>query len=134
MELRWYQSQAVNAVYKHLEERDDNPCVVMPTGAGKSPTIAQIARDTTVLWQGRCLVVAHRKELLEQNAEKLLLFAPDLDIGTYSAGLKRRDTTHRVIFGGIQSIYNRAEELGHFDIVMVDEAHLIPAEILSGIP
>jgi len=32
MELRPYQTEAVHAVYQHLQERDDNPCVVLPTG------------------------------------------------------------------------------------------------------
>lgn len=128
MKLRWYQREAVAAIYAHLKEREDNPCVVMPTGAGKSPTIAQVARDTTILWGGRCLVLAHRKELLQQNAEKLWLFEPELEIGIYSAGLKRRDSAHPVIFAGIQSVYTRAAELGHFDLVLVDEAHLIPPD------
>jgi DNA repair protein RadD len=100
----------------------------MPTGAGKSPTIAAIASDAVTKWGGRVLCLAHRKELLEQNAEKLQYFAPDLKYGIYSAGLKKRETEADVIFAGIQSVYMRAEELGKFDLVIVDEAHLIPAE------
>lgn len=126
MKLRWYQNDAVTAVYDHLEQREDNPCVVMPTGAGKSPTIAKIAMDVTKRWGGRCLVVAHRKELLEQNAEKLWLFDKTLDVGIYSAGLKRRDTGNAIIVGGIQSIYNKVAQLGAFSLALIDEAHLIP--------
>lgn len=100
----------------------------MPTGAGKSPTIAQIAKDVTLRWGGRCLILAHRKELLEQNAEKLRVLAPELEIGVYSAGLKRRDTDSPVVLAGIQSVYNRAVELGSFNLILVDEAHLIPAD------
>lgn len=130
MELRWYQLQAVASVWKHLrEERDSNPCVVMPTGSGKSPTIAQIATDATRPgWDGRVIILAHRKELLEQNAEKMRFFAPNLQYGIYSAGLKKRDKEHSVIFAGIQSVYQRAEELGKFNLVIVDEAHLIPPD------
>lgn len=129
MELRWYQLQAVAAVWKHLRERRDNPCVVMPTGSGKSPTIAQIATDATRPgWDGRVIILAHRKELLQQNAEKLHFFAPKLEYGIYSAGLKRRDKEHSVIFAGIQSVYQKAEELGKFNLVIVDEAHLIPPD------
>jgi len=32
MQLRPYQQESVNAVYRHLSEHDDNPCVVLPTG------------------------------------------------------------------------------------------------------
>jgi len=130
MPLRWYQTEAIKAVYAHLEDRDDNPCVVMPTGSGKSHVIAQIARDVTLKWHGRALILAHRKELLEQNLTKLRDCDPrgHLDMGMYSAGLKRRDTDSPVIFAGIQSVYSKPGLLGSFNIVMVDEAHLIPPD------
>jgi DNA repair protein RadD len=51
-----------------------------------------------------------------------------VDFGIYSAGLKRRDIRHSVIVAGIQSVYKRACELDAFNLVMVDEAHLIPLE------
>ena len=35
MKLRAYQQAAVDAVYDHLRNRDDNPVAVLPTGAGK---------------------------------------------------------------------------------------------------
>ncbi|MDD5699467.1 MAG: DEAD/DEAH box helicase family protein [Victivallaceae bacterium] len=123
--LRPYQQQAVEAVYGHLRTRDDNPCVVLPTGTGKSVVLAQIAADSVQRWSGRVLILAHVKELLEQNADKIRRLCPELDVGVYSAGLNRRDTYHSVIAAGIQSVYKRAEELGAFDIVTVDEAHLI---------
>ena len=34
--LRPYQREAVDAVYRHLRNHDDNPCVVCPVGSGKS--------------------------------------------------------------------------------------------------
>jgi len=128
MELRPYQKEAVEAVYQHLRERNDNPCVVLPTGTGKSILLAQIASDVVNRWKGRVLILAHVKELLEQNAEKLKAIAPDLSVGIYSAGLKSRDTSEPVIIAGIQSVYQRAAELDAFDIVMVDECHLIPPD------
>ena len=42
MNLRPYQSESIAAVYEHLRTRDDNPCVVIPTGGGKTPVIATI--------------------------------------------------------------------------------------------
>ena len=36
MDLRPYQAAAVEAVYRHLREKDNNPCIVLPTGTGKS--------------------------------------------------------------------------------------------------
>jgi len=126
--LRPYQQEAVDAVYRHLRERDDNPCVVCPTGAGKSLITATICKDAVTRWNGRVLVLAHVKELLEQAADKLKRIAPDVDFGVYSAGLKRRDTEHSVIIAGIQSVYKRACELGPFDLIIVDKCHRLPAE------
>lgn len=124
--LRPYQQEAVNAVYEFLRTRDENPCVVIPTAGGKTPVMATICRDAVQAWNGRVLVLAHVKELLEQAAEKLRMIAPDLPVGVYSAGLKRRDLGYAVTIAGIQSVHRRAKELGAFDLVLVDEAHLIP--------
>lgn len=124
MELRPYQQAAVDAVYEHLRGKETNPCVVLPTGTGKSVVIAQIAKDA-VNWNGRVLILAHVKELLEQNAGKIRQLCPELKIGVFSAGLKSRNTRESVIAAGIQSVYDKACELGAFNLVVIDEAHLI---------
>ena len=85
MNLRPYQQEAVDAVYEHLRSKDTNPCVVLPTGTGKSLVL----------------------------------------VGVYSAGLNSRDTRESVIVAGIQSVYSKACDLGRFDLVIVDECHLI---------
>ncbi len=123
--LRPYQAEAVESVYKYLAEHDDNPCVVIPTAGGKSICLGKIATDVVTLWGGRVLLLAHVKELLEQNAGKVKLLCPELTVGIYSAGLKSRDTDTKVLVAGIQSIYNKADVLGAFDLIIVDEAHLI---------
>ncbi len=128
MKLRNYQQAAVDSVYHHLRTRDDNPCVVVPTGGGKTAIIAQLCRDAVEQWNGRVLVLAHVKELLEQSAQTLRTIAPSLQVGVYSAGLGRRDTQQRVIVAGIQSIYKRACELDAFDLIIVDEVHFLPPD------
>lgn len=128
MQLRPYQQAAVRCVYEHLRAHDDNPCCIIPTGGGKTPVIATICKDAVTKWNGRVLILAHVKELIEQAVEKLQLICPELDVGVYSAGLRRRDTDHSVIVAGIQSIYRRACELDAFDLIVIDEAHMIPTE------
>ncbi len=128
MQLRPYQAEAVSAVYDHLRQRDDNPCVVLPTGTGKSLILAQIAKDAVEKWSGRVLILAHVKELLEQNASKVRALCRGLDVGVYSAGLNRRDTDNPVVVAGIQSVYQRACALGAVDLAIVDESHLIPPD------
>ena len=128
MQLRPYQQEALAAVYRHLREHDDNPCIVIPTAGGKTPVMATICRDAVGTWNGRALILAHVKELLEQAFDKLHRVAPELRVGVYSAGYGRRDTHHAVILAGIQSVYKRACDLGPFDLVLVDEAHMIPPD------
>ena len=132
MQLRPYQQAAVDAVYEHLRSKETNPCVVLPTGTGKSLVLAQIAKDSVEKWNGRVLILAHVKELLEQNADKIRKLCPELKIGIYSAGLRSRDTTEQVIVAGIQSVYNKACELDAFDLVVVDEC--FPAGTLIDTP
>ncbi len=133
MELRYYQRSAVNSVWRFIadpEKKSLNPCVVIPTGGGKTPVIATLCSDLVRKWHRRVLVVSHVKELLAQSVEKLKIVDPTLEksIGMYSAGFDRRDTAQPIIVAGIQSIYNRAELFGARDLVIVDEAHLIPPD------
>ena len=126
--LRPYQADAVAAVYHHLRTRDDNPCVVLPTGAGKTPVLARICDDAVNRWGGRVAVVSHVKELLEQAVEKLMAMAPGTPVGIYSASLRRRELGYAVTVAGIQSIYERAADLGAVDLIIIDEAHLVPLD------
>lgn len=126
--LRPYQEDVKTSVYDHLRTRDDNPCAVVPTAGGKTPIMASICKDAVGLWGGRVLILAHVKELLEQTADKLKVVCPEIGFGIYSAGLKRRDTQNPVIVASIQSVYKKACELDAFNLIMVDEAHLIPLE------
>jgi len=130
MQPRWYQAEAVQQAWEFIRQKPGNPCIVLPTGAGKSLVIAMIARDV-VAWQGRALVLAHRAELLKQNAEKISSCLPGLDVGVFSAGLGKKDHGQDVVVAGVQSCYKKkaAYNIGHRDILIVDEAHLIP---LSG--
>lgn len=128
MGLRPYQRDAVDAVWNHIGTSDTNPAVVLPTGSGKTHVIAELCRDAVQKWNGRVIVVAHVKELIEQAAGKLQAVAPDLPVGVFSAGLGRRDLGYAVTIAGIQSVYQRAHDLGPLDLVIVDEAHLIPPD------
>lgn len=119
--LRPYQQEAVDAILEALQA-GKNPVCSLPTGSGKSLCIADLCHKL----DGRILVVTHRKELISQNERAASLISDD-GIGAYSAGLGRRDTDARIIFGGIQSIYSRMDELqahGEFRYILYDEAHV----------
>ena len=130
-QLRDYQSAAVSAALKCLQSPIAiNPCLEIPTGGGKTPIIATLAR---VIAQAgaRVLIVAHRKELIEQTAEKLTTWADGVPFSIVSAGLGQKDYGGRVVVAGIQSVYKHADLLTAngqrpINFLIVDEAHLIP--------
>lgn len=127
LELRPYQRAAVDAVFAYWREKPGSPLVVCPTGGGKSLILATLMREILESYPDmRILCVTHVKELLTQNAQELLGLWPFAPIGFYSAGLGRRDARAQIIFGGVQTIANKAEQIGHIDLVLVDEAHLMP--------
>lgn len=86
----------------------------------------------------RVAVLAHTKELVEQNASKFAAFwqtqnqtpAPTRDL---LCGLKRRDMDAPVLFASIQSVSRKAMQLGMFDVLLIDEAHHIPTARDEGI-
>jgi DNA repair protein RadD len=131
MELRPYQHEAIEHTWRWLKNAKTAPVIVLPTGSGKSIVIAELARRVVEL-NRRVIVLAHRKELLEQNASELRTLVPGMDVGIYSAGLRQRDTEHAVVFAGIQSVVNRASEFGSRSLVIVDEAHLVGPDETSG--
>jgi hypothetical protein len=66
--------------------------------------IAELAR----IAKGRVLVLAHVKELVEQNHQKYESYG--LPAGIFSASLKKKDRDQKAIFGGVQSVARAPEE------------------------
>lgn len=126
MKLRGYQIRAIQDVFDFWKSRPDENCLlVAPTGAGKSILLAEICRLLTAKNEHRTiLVLAHRKELIAQNADKFQKLVPEMACGVYSAGLGIRKI-RRVTFAGIQSVYKRAADFGYISLVMIDECHLL---------
>ncbi len=125
---RPYQQEALDALDAHMQTKETNPCVVIPTGGGKSLMIAwAIQRWKRDYPPFRCAILAHRKELVQQNAEELQGIWPRGDIGVYAAGLRRRDLDNSVIYASIDSVYSRWGEFPPFDVLLVDEVHRVPA-------
>jgi DNA repair protein RadD len=130
LNLRPYQSAAIDGLYRYWSEgKGDNPIIVAPTGSGKSLIIAHLIKDAMAYPGTRVLMLTHVKELLEQGATELFNLCPNLkdDVGFYSASLKKKVLRKPITFAGIQSIHKRAYNMVPApDLVIVDEAHLIP--------
>ena len=97
VKLRDYQEEAVKKVINFLKNKKGNPLVVAPTGSGKSLMIASICTRLREKPSKKIMVLAHRKELLEQNAEaiKLLNTNSKIDLYSNSMGLKSLNVFRR---------------------------------------
>jgi DNA repair protein RadD len=125
IQLRYYQEEAVQAPFDYFRTHKGNPIVAMPTGTGKSVVIGETIRRVFTGYAGqRILKVTHRKELIEQNYQKLLNLWPTAPAGIYSAGLGRKEI-RPITYAGIGSIAKKAAELGKINLVFVDECHTI---------
>lgn len=126
---RDYQTAAVASVFDYWSNGGGDPLVEMATGTGKSVVIAKLTRTLIEQWPDmRLLMLVHVKELVEQNAMALLRNWQQAPIGINSAGLGRRDMHSQILFASVQSVFKRPELLGPRDVVIIDEAHLIPRD------
>lgn len=122
-----HQTAAVESIFAYYAKGGSgNPVVAMPTATGKSIVIADFIKLVLHRWpRQRIICLTHVKELIEQNAEKLLTQWPTAPLGIFSAGLNRRDVHFPIIYGGVASVVNCVEQFGWRDLMLVDEAHLI---------
>jgi len=125
--LREYQQRAIDQLYGWFSKNNDgNPCLVLPTGSGKSHIVAALCKDALQNWpETRVLMLTHVKELISQNAEKMRQHWKGAPMGIYSASLNSRNLAEPIIFAGIQSVRTKAGQIGHVDLIIVDECHLI---------
>lgn len=121
--LREYQQQAVDNTIRFFQKSRSPAVIVLPTGAGKSLVIAELAR----IARGRVLVLAHVKELVEQNHQKYQSYG--LPAGIYSAGLGQKDREQKAIFGSVQSVARAPDDFfDNFSLVVIDECHRVAEE------
>lgn len=134
LNLRDYQINASISIGYGIKMGEDS-LAVLPTGAGKTAVIADICRSvtqgfvTTKTGGKRVLVLSHVKEIVQQTYDFLDKFMwQNFKSGVYSAGLKRRDKGEefQVLVAGIQSVYNKTKIIGKFDVIIIDEVHLLP--------
>jgi DNA repair protein RadD len=138
---RWYQTEAEESVYNYFRDGGlGNPIIAMPTGTGKSVVIGNLIKNIFLSYPNqRIMMLTHVKELITQNAEKLLNLWHTAPLGVYSAGLNSRDMIMPIVFGGVQSVAKAIERslqendgkpshLKHFgfrDLIFIDECHLL---------
>lgn len=128
--LRDYQQRGIDMLHDWFAKNaTGNPLLEYPTGAGKSHVIAAFIKGALTEWpETRVLMLTHVKELIEQNAEKMREHWRGAPLGIYSAALRQKTLHAPITFAGIQSIHRHAARLGHIDICLIDECHLLSNE------
>lgn len=126
MKLRPYQGEAIEALFAWWGERKgENPLLVLPTGAGKTFTTVALLRRLVADFLGvRILILAHRRELLLQFEKSILAVWPMAPVGIFCAGLGRKELMP-ITIASRDSVGRNPQQLGRFDICVVDEAHNI---------
>lgn len=97
-----------------------------PTGTGKSIVIGGVVEQVKFYYpQARILMLTHVKELVEQNHEKAQAMCTQHEIGLWSAGLRKKDWHHDIVFAGIDTVAVNPQNLGRRDVILIDEAHRV---------
>lgn len=145
MQDRWYQTEAVEALFdffvEHRPHKDestgnyvcDNPVIALPTGTGKSVVIARFIQRVYRYWPGqRILMLTRSAKLVDQNYKRLKAVWPQAPVGIYAAKLKRKETSMPITFATIQSAMRNPHLFGKIDLIFVDECQDVSPEEETG--
>ncbi|MCR4874732.1 MAG: DEAD/DEAH box helicase family protein [Clostridia bacterium] len=130
---RYYQIDAIEEVLKHLGTKHSRSLIVLATGTGKTRVSCGISdifiRNNMVK---RILFLADRKNLVKQAKEDTYeKFLPSVPMAIIAEGKREGDENKaRIVFSTYQSMLSIIKDtekcpygIGHFDLIIVDEAH-----------
>ena len=125
MELRPYQKEAKEAIFEQWNSGVLKTLLVLPTGCGKTVVFAKVTEEC-VRKGDRVLILAHRGELLDQAADKLMK-TTGLGCALEKAESSCQGSWFRVVVGSVQTLM-REKRLGsfpadYFNTIIIDEAH-----------
>lgn len=125
MQLRPYQSEAIEKIREQWNGGAKRTLLVLPTGTGKTIVFCKLT-EALVTEGDRVLILAHRGELLEQAADKMKK-ATGLGCSMEKADDTSIGEWFRVTVGSIQTLM-REKRLkrfapDHYDAIIIDEAH-----------
>lgn len=129
IELRDYQTEAIDRTSEALQKGVRRPLIIAPTASGKSLIIAgMIKRALERNATRRILSLSYQSEILEQNESALLKLLPSANAGIYCAGTGRKESDRQVIFASRDSLGPNPSACGDFEFVIVDEAHQVSSK------
>lgn len=129
---RYYQEIAIKRVAEALEKKATGVLLVMATGSGKTRTAAAIVDLLTKAnWAKKILFLADRNALVTQAKNAFNKYLPNLT--SIDLTQQDEDTSSRVVFSTYPTMMNRIDTakvegqryygVGHFDVIIIDEAH-----------
>ena len=123
--LRPYQAESIAAIEGEWKQGHRRTLLVLPTGCGKTIVFCKLTENRVRAGE-RVLILAHRGELLQQAADKLLK-ATGLRCAVEKAEESCLDSWYRVTVGSVQSLM-REKRLSqfpedYFGTIVIDEAH-----------
>ncbi len=131
---RTYQQEAIKAFCDDLNNHQRKGLLVMATGTGKTRTAVSIVDVlTNANWIKNVLFLADRAELVKQAKKSFNKLIPSLSTINLTTEKKNAENA-RMVFSTYQTMMNAIDDIktkdgkklftvGHFDLIIVDEAH-----------
>lgn len=132
---RVYQQEAIKSVCEAFEQNKSRKALlVMATGTGKTRTaISLVDVLTSKSWVKNILFLADRNVLVNQAENNFNKLLPNISHCNLSKGTGEPEDA-RIVFSTYQTMINKIDETktkdnqklftpGHFDLIIVDEAH-----------
>ena len=121
--LRPYQQEMKNKVFRHWN-RHYNVMLQLPTGTGKTVLFTSIINDLVSVKDTKIVILAHRKELIDQISEHLSRYG--IDHGVITSG-RKRDLEKSVQVASVQTLTHE-KNIDLLDelkpkFIIIDEAH-----------
>ena len=132
---RPYQLEAIKNVCEAFEQKHRKTLLVMATGTGKTRTAISIVDVLTGKnWVQNVLFLADRTELVKQAEKNFKKLLPDISCCNLLSSKDNDPEESRIIFSTYQTIINSIDTMknkngnqlftpGHFDLIIIDEAH-----------
>lgn len=130
---RYYQENAIKAVCNTFDARNRRKALlVMATGSGKTRTVIALCKVLLEHgWVKNILFLADRNSLVTQAKRSFVNLLPELSVTNLCE--ERDNTTAHCVFSTYQTMMNCIDAIedaegklftvGHFDLVICDEAH-----------
>ncbi len=128
---RYYQKRAIKSVFAHFEQKQRKALLVMATGTGKTRcAIALVDALQRAGWAKRVLFLADRISLVNQAANAFKAFLPDSSPVNLVSEKDKEGRVYVSTYPTMMGLINECQAdgsqrfgVGHFDLIIIDEAH-----------